>query len=168
LTKKNIMGCTALHWSAFTGRTETADLLLSQGADIDSRTQDGQTIVHIAASRGHLQYLRYVAERGATLTATTAAGWSGIHFSVVGNYPKVCEFLIASGVDPHVLDAKKATVLALAEKYKRQWFEKLLEPPLAPAPPPATPPEQSEEEEEGEDLSERQPAAPAVDEENVP
>jgi ankyrin repeat protein len=128
--QKNFLGFTALHWTAFTGRTEVVDLLLEHGADIEARTEDGKTTVHIAAARGHIQYLRYILAKGADLMAIASNGWTALQFSVVGNFQKVCQFLLSRNCDPGIFDVGRKTVFDIAQLYNRSWAIRLFQPML--------------------------------------
>jgi hypothetical protein len=124
--KRNFLGFSALHWTAYSARTEVVDLLIKHGADIDARTEDGKTIVHIAAVRGHLQYLEFIEARGADLNAVTAIGWSAVYFAVIGNFRKVALFLKGKGVDCESVDAQKRSVFDVAERWRRTWAREAL------------------------------------------
>jgi ankyrin repeat protein len=47
---KDNEGKTPLHWAAFNGRKDMAELLLANKADVDSKDNNGQTPLHYAAS----------------------------------------------------------------------------------------------------------------------
>jgi hypothetical protein len=126
--QKNFLGFTALHWTAFSGRTEVVDLLLENGADLEARTEDGKTTVHIAAARGHIQYLSYIVEKGADLMAIASNGWSALQFSVVGNFQKVFQFLLSRNCNPDVFDVARKTVYDVAQLYNRGWAIQMFEP----------------------------------------
>ena len=48
-------GMTALHWAADRGRTKVAEILLSEGFDVNALDDCGQTPLHYACSCGHLE-----------------------------------------------------------------------------------------------------------------
>lgn len=134
--KKNFAGFTALHWAAYSGRTETVKLLVEKGgADINSRNEDGLTPIHIAASRGHLQYIKYLVDNfkvrsnenpdmsNVNLEAVTSSGWTAVHFALIGNHQPVVKYLVDEmKVDCSELDVNMKTILDLADEYGRNWF----------------------------------------------
>jgi ankyrin repeat protein len=122
---KNFMGLAALHWAAYSGRTETLDLLLAASADVESRTDDGRTAFHVAAYRGHLRFLMEFLKAKPDLEALASNGWTALHFAVVANQRKMAVKLIELGVKEDGPDAHGDTLADLAEQYRRDWFAEL-------------------------------------------
>jgi ankyrin repeat protein len=44
--------------------------------------QKGWTLLHFAASNGHIEVIRHLANRGANLNVTDAEGWTALHLAV--------------------------------------------------------------------------------------
>ena len=45
----------ALHWAACDGRTSDVKRLLAEGADVNSKTEEGETPLHLAAALGRIE-----------------------------------------------------------------------------------------------------------------
>jgi hypothetical protein len=119
------MGLAALHWAAYSGRTESLDLLLKAGADVESRTDDGRTAFHAAAHRGHLRFIIEFLKAKPDLEGHASNGWTALHVAVVANQRRMAGKLIELGVREDGPDAHVDTLADLAEQYRRDWFAEL-------------------------------------------
>lgn len=152
--KKNFMGYTALHWTAFTGRIEVVDLLLKKGANINARTEDGRTILHVAASRGHLQYITYIMDlleknkandntedegenddskpKGLGMTfeemlnSASSSGWNALFFAIAGNQKRVAQYLVDKGIETNTPDINLKTQSDIAQQVNCSWFNEVV------------------------------------------
>jgi hypothetical protein len=66
-----VYGATILHFASY---PQEADVLLKAGLAVDARDRDGDTPLMWAASRGNYDFVRYLLESGADISATTNAG----------------------------------------------------------------------------------------------
>ena len=66
---KGPAGATPLIAAAFFGRTETAELIIDNGAVLELRNNDGNTALHIAAFLGHPETVKLLLDRGADTSA---------------------------------------------------------------------------------------------------
>jgi len=66
---KGPAGATPLIAAAFFGRTESAELIIDNGAVPELRNNDGNTALHIAAFLGHPETVSLLLERGADMNA---------------------------------------------------------------------------------------------------
>lgn len=66
---QNITGWTALHEAACNGRLNVAETLLHLGADVHSRTNDGDTALHKAARWGRVDTVKLLLLVGADARA---------------------------------------------------------------------------------------------------
>jgi ankyrin repeat protein len=60
INQQDIFGYTALHYAALSENTILANILISNGADISIKNNDGDTPTHIAARCGHLNMLKFL------------------------------------------------------------------------------------------------------------
>ena len=64
-------GSTPLHWAAKEGHTEIASLLIGNGADINSKNNDGLTSLHCAVDGGYKQIVSLLIGNGAEINSET-------------------------------------------------------------------------------------------------
>lgn len=79
------LGFTPLMYAALNERTETVKLLLSSGADVNYRSNDGFTVLHIAAAKNTGQeIIRLLLKAGADPRIKTSFGLS-VHDAILRN-----------------------------------------------------------------------------------
>ena len=54
-----------LHGAALMGYTETAELLISKGANVNAKDDDGWTPLHYAVREGHTKIIELLKKNGA-------------------------------------------------------------------------------------------------------
>ena len=67
-------GLTPLSWAIFAGKVETAEQLISAGADVNGKNRDGGTPLHEAAFMGRDQIARILLQNGADVEARDENG----------------------------------------------------------------------------------------------
>ena len=72
--KKDLFGSTPLHSAALKGRKEVAELLVSEGADVNTKNINGWTPLHYAAVVDHKEIVELLLASGADVNAKTDAG----------------------------------------------------------------------------------------------
>ena len=135
VTFRNYNGFSALHFAAFTGSLESLSYLLNlmddevhgdskhRKIDIEIRTIDGKTPLHIAAMRGHLPVVEKLVFAGADVNACDHQGSSPLIEAIICNHRNVAEYLIKEGADKYHMTAEKITPSLAANEYKRTWFK---------------------------------------------
>ena len=126
VNKRNFTGFSALHWAAFSGRTECVKSLLDAGASLELQTNDGRTPLHIAASRGHLQFLKYIVSFGADLHAVSSIGWTAVHYALINNQKAVVKYLLEQKVEYDEYDVNMESIDKIVKDYHRTWFTELI------------------------------------------
>ena len=75
-------GMTGLHWAAFNGDAETADVLVASGAQLEARTRLGaHRPLHVAAKEGHGEVVALLLNAGADASPLTTTGAAPLHFA---------------------------------------------------------------------------------------
>ena len=69
----------AIHFAASRGVPEICIMLLERGADINVRSEKGQTPLIAAAKRGQYHIIDFLLEKGADLDAETEYGETALH-----------------------------------------------------------------------------------------
>ncbi|MHC4509128.1 MAG: ankyrin repeat domain-containing protein [Planctomycetota bacterium] len=121
-------GWTPLHWSAYGGTRGAFDLLVSRGADVNARTHEEETVLHLLVRWGEdSDYVKFVLSRGVNINAADACGWTALHRAVLYNRPEIVEFLIAEGADVNLKDSDGRTALFLSKERGQTEIAELLE-----------------------------------------
>ena len=71
-------------------------MLIENGADINTRSNDGQTPTHIAAFRGHIEVLRLLIENGADVNARSNRGQTPLQAARQYYHAACVELLVAA------------------------------------------------------------------------
>ncbi len=108
-----------LHQAVFQNDFSAVQRLLQEGHSIEEETDDGQTVLHIAAECGLEEMCRFVIKHGVKVDALDNFGGTALHAaSACQSGVGVIRVLIESGADAQLKDAAGMTPGALAEKYK--------------------------------------------------
>jgi|GEM_PF-2623491 len=91
-----------LHLAVLGGHQETAQMLLSQGFDVNAEDSEGNTPLHIAAANGHLGLVGFLIERGANVNAVNNKGQTPLHLAAGNGHVATAELLIKSGAGKQV------------------------------------------------------------------
>jgi len=95
----DMIGWTGLHAAAFEGHLDCVRLLASPGL-IELPSRNGDRPLHWAISRGHLEVMRFLLEKGADSEATGARGLKPLPLAVELGQAGIADFLLDSGKDP--------------------------------------------------------------------
>jgi len=111
-------GWAPLHWwSAYGGDKDVFDLFVSKGADVNIRTNEEETILHLLVQRGREpDQVKFVLSRGVDINAVDACGWTALHRAVLYNLPEIVDLLIDEGADVNLKDSDGRTALFLSKE----------------------------------------------------
>ena len=96
-------GFTALHYAAFFGQEDAAQLLLERGAAADVVARNERihvTPLHSAASGGHAAIVKLLLAHGADPNAVQEGGFTPLHSAAQKDDDESVEALLAAGADP--------------------------------------------------------------------
>jgi ankyrin repeat protein len=102
---KDDYGYTPLHWAAFTGHKEVAQLLLAAGADANATNNFDDTPLHSAAQMDHRDVAEVLLASNADVNAGNNFGTTPVHMAALSGYKNVGELLLAHGAEVTVYDA---------------------------------------------------------------
>ena len=112
------------------GDAARTEALLSREPGLIRTTEDdGTTLLHHAAWKGHAEVARILLDAGADLHAQNSNGhWGGtpLHAAAHGNQKAVAELLIAAGADVRALSGNDRTPLQETEIHNATAVAKLL------------------------------------------
>jgi ankyrin repeat protein len=79
------------------GHIEVAQLLFTHGANINARSADNWTPLHIASLEGHLEIVKWLLDKGADASSREKYGMTPLHFAASGGHLEVCQTLFERG-----------------------------------------------------------------------
>ena len=90
--------------------------LLSQGADVNNRDNDGSTALHSAAQYGHLGVTKYLVTQGISVNMGDRNGYTPLHIAAMNDDFDIVKVLLEEGALVDVKDANGQTPLHLSSK----------------------------------------------------
>jgi ankyrin repeat protein len=103
-----------LHYAAYRGHVEMAELLVALGADVNAKGKDDWTPLHIAARDNHKAMVEWLLAHEAEINAKDDRGWMPLHFAANNNQKDAIESLLAHGAKVNDKDDRGYTPLHLA------------------------------------------------------
>jgi ankyrin repeat protein len=132
---------TLLHWAARSGNSKLVAFLLAGGATVDPRAPRiltprfllreppepapeglgfrGETPLHSAVTRGHLDVVQLLVGHGADIAACDAYENQPLHLACSHHFPAIVRFLLGRGADVHARNECGLTPLLCATKDKK-------------------------------------------------
>jgi ankyrin repeat protein len=97
----------ALHFAAAGGHVGMVELLISQGADVNTKADPSWRPLHYAAAGGHVQTAGVLIEKGADVnTKDDFLGWLPLHYAAACGHRQTAELLVSKGADAKLRDHK--------------------------------------------------------------
>jgi ankyrin repeat protein len=90
-------GWTPLHWAAWNGHKDVAELLLSKGANGNAMANDGFTPLHVAAQNGQKDVAELLLANKANVNAKTKEGWTPLHLATGNGHKDLVKLLRQHG-----------------------------------------------------------------------
>ncbi len=107
------IGWTPLHYAVRMNHPDTAKLLITRGADIDSPGR-GNAPIHLAAFNGYKDMLMILIDSGADIHAAGSEGWTAVFFACCAGHSDIVELLIGKGAKVDIKDNHGRTPLEVA------------------------------------------------------
>lgn len=119
----------ALHWAACDGRTSDVKRLLAEGADIESKTKEGEAPLHCAAALGRKETVGYLISKGADINSRNGYNSTPLHLAAAGGHVETVRLLLSAGADVNARSRNGETPLdCVTRMMKNRAFRKELEP----------------------------------------
>ena len=84
-TSNDRLQYTPLHWAAYYGHLEIAEILISRGADLDAEDPSYSTPLYLAAEQGHPKVVEFLISKGAKVNVKSARwGYTPLHRAAWG------------------------------------------------------------------------------------
>ncbi|CAN0029991.1 unnamed protein product [Discosporangium mesarthrocarpum] len=97
-------GATPVHWACLRGKLDAVSLLLSCGANLESRTVSEGTPLVWASMGGDPSVVEFLIDKGADVHAVTQGRGTALHHAASYGHPEAVSLLLASGADPSAVD----------------------------------------------------------------
>ncbi|MAN25651.1 MAG: hypothetical protein CME10_15425 [Gemmatimonadetes bacterium] len=81
---------------------DIADLLINNGANVNLKSESGDTALHYAAKKNHIDIVEMLLKNGADINITGYRGLVPLHFAVTFDSVQLSEKLIIHGADVNV------------------------------------------------------------------
>jgi len=115
----------SLHKAVVDGDIEQVKLLISQGADVNSRNMLGWSPLHTALQNSRQAVIEPLIAEGADVNAKDNSGQTPLHIAVVTGQKDAVELLIAKGADVNVMSGSD-NALTLAKRRQQTEIVDLL------------------------------------------
>ncbi|MBN3304408.1 TNKS2 protein, partial [Amia calva] len=97
---------TALHCAAtspYPKRRQVCELLLRKGADVNEKTKDFLTPLHLASEKSHNDIIEVLVKHEAKVNALDNLGQTALHRAAHCGHLQTCRLLLSSGCDPLIM-----------------------------------------------------------------
>ncbi|XP_052899160.1 pre-mRNA splicing regulator USH1G [Anopheles moucheti] len=105
---KDVDGMTPVLWAAFEGHFDALKLLVVRGGDPDKSDQFGNTALHLASAKGHMQCVDFLVQFGVNIYALDIDHHSAQDLAAINNRDKILRYLDAAAANLESNDRKKA------------------------------------------------------------
>ncbi|XP_053244672.1 poly [ADP-ribose] polymerase tankyrase-2 isoform X5 [Podarcis raffonei] len=117
---------TALHCAAaspYPKRKQICELLLRKGANINEKTKDFLTPLHVAAEKGHNDVVEVVMKHEAKVNALDNLGQTPLHRAAHCGHLQTCRLLLSSGCDPSIVSLQGFTASQMGNESVQQLLQ---------------------------------------------
>ena len=90
--------------AAASNDTNTIDLLIALGQNVNAKDGGLGTPIHHAAIEGHKALIKYLIEKGAKINEINSIGYTPLHYAAQAGNNEVVEMLIANGAELNLRD----------------------------------------------------------------
>ncbi|WP_456201480.1 ankyrin repeat domain-containing protein [Wolbachia endosymbiont of Protocalliphora sialia] len=99
-------GYTPLHYAAWRGRLEIAELLVDKGASINTADAStaGKKPIHVAAENNSKSIIEFLISKGVNVDEADKNGWAPLHYAAKFDQLEVAKFLIEKGANINAAD----------------------------------------------------------------
>ncbi|MFB0555514.1 MAG: ankyrin repeat domain-containing protein [Phycisphaerae bacterium] len=112
--------------AARSGDIKRVQSIISSGADINAKNEEGFTPLYSAVERGQKVVVELLIANGADINAKGKNGQTPLHYTAQQGHADVAELLLANGADINAIDNAKRTPLNYALRWGKQDVAELL------------------------------------------
>ncbi|XP_075791247.1 poly [ADP-ribose] polymerase tankyrase-2 isoform X3 [Pelodiscus sinensis] len=117
---------TALHCAAaspYPKRKQVCELLLRKGANINEKTKDFLTPLHMASEKAHNDVVEVIVKHEAKVNALDSLGQTSLHRAAHCGHLQTCRLLLSSGCDPSIVSLQGFTALQMGNESVQQLLQ---------------------------------------------
>jgi hypothetical protein len=92
-SSKHPQSGSALHWAAFNGNIDIAEVLIDAGANLNILSNSSVTPLFTAAKRGHLEIVKLLVEKGADVAVECTDGMTAQSIALEEGYQEIAGYL---------------------------------------------------------------------------
>uniref|UniRef100_S4RWH8 Poly [ADP-ribose] polymerase n=1 Tax=Petromyzon marinus TaxID=7757 RepID=S4RWH8_PETMA len=114
---------TALHCavaSPYPKRKQVSELLLRKGANVNEKTKDLLTPLHVASDKAHNDVIDVLLKHGAKINVTDSLGQTSLHRAAHAGHLTTCRLLLSHGCDPNLPSLQGFTAAQLGNESVQQ------------------------------------------------
>lgn len=114
IRQKTVVQSPLMNACSFTGAANIVQLLLEHGADVDAEADNGDNVMHIAASYSDEATIRLLVAHGCNVNCTTNANWAPIAYATASNNVSAFATLMEYNAKVDITSTDGTTILHLA------------------------------------------------------
>ncbi|MEE6485606.1 hypothetical protein FKM82_014347 [Ascaphus truei] len=120
-THETALHCAAL--SPYPKRKQVSELLLRKGANINEKTKDFLTPLHIASEKAHNDVVEVLVKHEAKVNGLDNLGQTCLHRAAHCGHLQTCRLLLNSGCDPAIVSLQGFTALQMGNESVQQLLQ---------------------------------------------
>ena len=105
---------TALIWASRNGHTNTVEMILNMGADVNAKDNSSNTALIRASKNGHTETATMLLENGADVNAKDNDNWTALIEASENKQTEIVALLLENGADVNATDVNGKTALFVA------------------------------------------------------
>ena len=107
----------SLHEAVREGDLKLVENLLSEGANVNEKDEDGETPLHWSAQEGHADVSKVLLENGANVNAVNKVRETSLHCAADYGHIDVMKLLMMNGANVNALDEDDESPMCLAVRF---------------------------------------------------
>ncbi|XP_072522853.1 poly [ADP-ribose] polymerase tankyrase-2-like isoform X2 [Salminus brasiliensis] len=102
--------------SSYSKRKQICEMLLRKGANVNDKTEDLLTPLHLAAEKSHNDVIELLIKHGAKVNTVDSQGQTPLHHAAQRGHLQSCRLLISAGCDPCIISLQGFSPAQLASE----------------------------------------------------